>query len=1177
MENKIIEALRGFAVGGSLRSNATALLRSIGYSGERDARTTPVSEFLELLTTGRSFTERQLALFNEWRSVEFICQITPDDINTQFDLTMSREFNVKRTESMIFMAVELESSQYPRSYFAGIARIINRSFPMPVVMIFHHREFLTISVIHRRESKLDENQDVLENVTLIKDIRLRDPHRAQVEIIADLSLETSLSGGVRDLDGLHDYWESILGIEQLNQRFYRELFEWYQTAAQQCNFPDDRAGHGSNERHVIRMITRLLFIWFLKEKCLVPESLFDSDFAKRHLLQHGPDRTDYYRAVLQNLFFATLNTEISERAFVDAVDQDCERSRFESNLYRYRSLMKHPEELYDILQAVPFVNGGLFDSLDRVTRESAIDYIDAFVEFDDVNKDSDLHVPERLFFDASIGLFPLLSRYKFTIEENTPVEQEVALDPELLGRVFENLLAAYNPETRTTIRKSTGSYYTPRQIVEYLVDESIIAVLSQTCAPSDGDTNRWNIRLRRLLEYRYPFEQSQDNFDESETASIVHAIATMRILDPAVGSGAFPMSVLQKLTLVLRRIDAKNHHWERVQELVAGRSASAAFGIDSEVQRNAILIDISKTFSVYRESDYGRKLFLIQNGLFGVDIQPIACQITKLRFFITLIVEQQPTSNRSDNYGIRPLPNLETRFVSANTLIPLRGPQQRHLGNEVISGILACLKLMRERYFNARDKSVKSELRVEDAELRRMLSRELKSLQFGDEVASALVSWDPYDQNTSATWFGAEWMFGIEEGFDIVIGNPPYVRADLDSVENKRLRVQLLGSGLYDTLEKKWDLYLAFMERSFRLCRPDGVSSLIVSDAFCNAPYANRARKWYAENVSIERLDFFPTLRLFDASVHNISYLFRQRLCPEHVPLRQVHVDEFGNTQSLPSGPQSSVGTHLFSVGYEPTLQLERAFMGTDRAYSLGDLCYISVGMVCNAHEREARHSFRMQDVVSDSRDSIHPKPFVEGKHLSRWLPHTVKWLEWGTFRAPILFRRRAFVELFDQDQKIITQRSPGPDPKSCYDDTGLYHNESVISIVRWCQLRGVRNRSIMKRARYAFENRSAEYPRREALEERSLFYDHKLILACINSSFISDYLSKHRRSRIHIYPDDWRDIPIPKCSVSQRDAIVSTVRELLASIRSEDIFGASQIDNDLARMVDELYQSTFR
>ena len=157
------------------------------------------------------------------------------------------------------------------------------------------------------------------------------------------------------------------------------------------------------------------------------------------------------------------------------------------------------------------------------------------------------------FFMRNADCFPLLQHYKFTVEENTPIEQEVALDPELLGKVFENLLAAYNPETGATARKQTGSYYTPRAIVDYMVEEAIVAALTQKCEPTDGDAKLWDERLRYLLDYAQAFDDANEFFDDTETENIVRAISELKILDPAVGSGAFPMGTLHKLTLALRQ------------------------------------------------------------------------------------------------------------------------------------------------------------------------------------------------------------------------------------------------------------------------------------------------------------------------------------------------------------------------------------------------------------------------------------------------------------------------------------------------------------------------------------------------------------------------------------------------------------------------------------------------
>ena len=135
----------------------------------------------------------------------------------------------------------------------------------------------------------------------------------------------------------------------------------------------------------------------------------------------------------------------------------------------------------------------------------------------------------------------MLQHYKFTVEENTPIDQEVALDPELLGKVFEHLLAEYNPETREmaeSARKETGSFYTPRAIVDYIVDEALVTVLSQKCQPSDDNIELWNERLHYLFDYAKECDDASDWFEESETQAIVKAISQLKILDPSSRLGS---------------------------------------------------------------------------------------------------------------------------------------------------------------------------------------------------------------------------------------------------------------------------------------------------------------------------------------------------------------------------------------------------------------------------------------------------------------------------------------------------------------------------------------------------------------------------------------------------------------------------------------------------------------
>ena len=159
------------------------------------------------------------------------------------------------------------------------------------------------------------------------------------------------------------------------------------------------------------------------------------------------------------------------------------------------------------------------------------------------------------------------------------------MDPELLGRVFENLLAAYNPETGATVRKQTGSYYTPRAIVDYMVEEALVATLSQKCNPTDGDTKLWDERLHYLLDYAQAFDDANEWFDDAETDAIVRAISELKILDPAVGSGAFPMGMLHKLTLALRRLDPDNNRWEKLQKERAIQRAEIAFDTQDDPAR----------------------------------------------------------------------------------------------------------------------------------------------------------------------------------------------------------------------------------------------------------------------------------------------------------------------------------------------------------------------------------------------------------------------------------------------------------------------------------------------------------------------------------------------------------------------------------------------------------------
>jgi tRNA1(Val) A37 N6-methylase TrmN6 len=441
------------------------------------------------------------------------------------------------------------------------------------------------------------------------------------------------------------------------------------------------------------------------------------------------------------------------------------------------------------------------------------------------------------------------------VEENTPAEIEVALDPELLGKVFENLLASFNPETKTTARKQTGSFYTPREIVNYMVDESLIAYFK-------GKTDIEEEKIRTLFQYT----DEDHNLTSSQVEELVNALYECKILDPACGSGAFPMGILQKLVHILQKADPDNKNWEKVQKEKAEIELQRALDIEDKKDRENRLMEISNAFDVTKNTpDYARKLYLIENCIYGVDIQPIATQISKLRFFISLVVDQK--NNTSDeNFGIIPLPNLETKFVTANTLIGINRPTgQLSLSNtDEIKKLQEELRVCRHKIFSAKTKKTKQKYRQLDKEKRLAIANELKENGWNNTDADKLASWDPYNQNASSPFFDPEWMFGLqrkngglnsaEEGyFDVVLGNPPYLIVKASNTKEEILKEYKK----FFTADFKINLFALFFEQAIKLGTIKGCQSFIIPDTSLNLSAFTKLRKYILHQGSLIHISYF--------------------------------------------------------------------------------------------------------------------------------------------------------------------------------------------------------------------------------------------------------------------------------------------------------------------------------
>ncbi len=710
------------------------------------------------------------------------------------------------------------------------------------------------------------------------------------------------------------------------------------------------------------------------------------------LKNFSADTSTYYQAILQNLFFATLNTPINQRTF----SRRDRRDHRDTSKYRYADLLENPNAFMEILKQVPFVNGGLFDCLDtfEATRDGGT-RIDGFT--DNPNHRQHLHVPTQLFFHVQKGIFPLFNHYKFTVEENTPIEQEVALDPELLGQVFENLLGAYNPETQSTARRATGSYYTPRQIVDYMVDEALIAYFLQNVDPYDGDKKYLEDRLREdLLVYDQRGEiDKPDNhlIDKTEIAPLIQAIDALKIIDPAVGSGAFPMGILNKLVLVLRKLDPQNVRWKQ-QQLTQVEKI-----VDPESRESAKQAVEAVFSEANRYNDYSRKLYLIQNCIYGVDIQPIAITIAKLRFFISLIIEQEPNADPVDNYGIRPLPNLEVKFVAANTLIGLkRDATQLLLGGDEVETLRESISRIRERYFAANTRREKGKLitseKVLRAELKEVLERDVGRWMLREtsptlEMAAQIAAWDPYDQNAVAGFLDPDWMFGIVDGFDVVIGNPPYIRH-----EKIRPLKPALKDYFRDFFTSTADISVYFYKRGAELLRNGGILTYICTNKFMRSGYGKNLRQLLTTDISLKTFLDFGSVSVFDAAVDTCILLAEKNVAPANHTLRavtlrnvsgDVNVRETFQTQAFPI-KASQLASEEWTIARLDVLFLLENLRDIGKSLETYVDNRIHRGIITGCNDAFVINSATRRSLLDEDASNCELiKPLFRGRDISRW------------------------------------------------------------------------------------------------------------------------------------------------------------------------------------------------
>jgi adenine-specific DNA-methyltransferase len=557
------------------------------------------------------------------------------------------------------------------------------------------------------------------------------------------------------------------------------------------------------QRFAVRLIGRIVFCWFLREKKSEKGTpLISSKLLSFEAVQK---KSDYYHSILEPIFFETLNRPTENR-----------KDRFQEGPFN----------------KIPYLNGGLFSPDNE-------DYY-SYNEGEQAVNNNIVKVPDSWLSE----LFEVLELYNFTVDENTSIDVDLSIDPEMLGRIFENLLAEINPETGESARNKTGSFYTPREIVDYMVDQSLIEYLSIKTEIG-----------REKLEFLVLYSGIESfKFSEIEQNQIIQALSNFKAIDPACGSGAFPMGLLQKIVHILQVIDPDAKLWfkEKIKNIT-----------DHAIKRS-----IEERFES-ESLDYIRKLGVIRDSIFGVDIQPIATEISRLRCFLTLIVEESVDDDKV-NRGIEALPNLDFKFVTANSLIPLidNSDKKEQTLFEDREGIEE-LKELRHKYFNATN-SERVYMQEDFKKKQEDMLQRMIELKYNAGTTSSLSTWNPFDEKPTP-WFDSEWMFGVEK-FSLSIGNPPYIQLQKNNGELGNLYKDL-G---FETFTKTGDIYVLFYEKGLKLTEEEtGLLCYITSNKWLRAGYGEKLREYFSKKNPIQLIDF-GGFKVFESATVDTNILLIQ-------------------------------------------------------------------------------------------------------------------------------------------------------------------------------------------------------------------------------------------------------------------------------------------------------------
>lgn len=598
-----------------------------------------------------------------------------------------------------------------------------------------------------------------------------------------------------DRNAFHTHiWESFK-LSSLNKKFYEGISDSFMSLTQhlqKTGVEEQLANQFANRLH-----GRLLFLWFLRKKHIINEE-------KGYFTRGEKTDIDYYNKILSVLFFDVLNNE-------------------------------HHKEFDPI---TPYLNGGLFDK----------------------KADGEYWLANKPTFPTGFfkNLYDHFDAFNFTTDESTPEYEQIAIDPEMLGRIFESFLATLKTETGAQAKKANGAFYTPREIVSYMSRESLRQYLYTALTP-DVDLKESIDQILNMPDSVWATSGSQSKnhaVTVENRERILSALKNIKVLDPAVGSGAFPMGILHKILSIQERLDPK--------------------------------------FDAYET-----KLSILKTNIYGVDIDPTAIEISRLRAWLSLIVDVKDIKN------VKTLPNLDFKFVCANSLIGLNTSNQQSLMPE--PNLKTELMRIRDEYYSSSRKKDKEKLQKE------YINKTIKSSFFDTEETRQLKSYKPFEIGKCASFYDPDLMHGVT-AFDVVIGNPPYIRhRDLPKKYKEDLKERYVIGNTTS------DIYCYFYELGYNLLNKKGVLVFITSNKWMRSRYGEQLRVLLKSKTTLIEIADLGGGQFESATVDTSVLVFKKETFP------QGHIIRFGSSIENLSGKllQTDLNTKAYSLADKNIINLK--------------------------------------------------------------------------------------------------------------------------------------------------------------------------------------------------------------------------------------------------------------